>query len=272
MDGPVVSRLLVNDRMVDALRALSLDYPAVAVKFAPDEPEGMRRLDKHISLCAMLREAQVSEPFFASMAEQGCAPGSYVLGQIDHDPVMESGRIGPEIGVYESAAANRRVYEEMLRFPVGAVPYTLFARLDDATFDPDLLIITATPSQAEVVLRAHGYTSGAGWEARGTTVLGCASLYAYPYLTGSLNVLISGLHHGMRARQLFPQGLLFIAVPRPLIGEVLENLATLVERSLVDLPQYHWGAEAHVSHMRQIFERLVREPDPAAEQGEGGAS
>lgn len=274
MDRPVMSAPIVSDRMIAALQALELDYPVVAVKFTAEQPAEMRRLDKHISLCAMLREAQISEPFFASQDEQGCAPGSYVLGQIAHDPVMESGRIGPEIGVYESPAANRRVYEDMIRFPEGAFPYTLFARLGegDLAFDPDLLVITATPSQAEVVLRAHGYASGAGWEARGTTVIGCASLYAYPYVTGKLNVLISGLHHGMRARQLFPQGLLFIAVPRPLIAETLENLATMVDKGLIDLPQYHWGGEYHAGHMRGIMERLAQEPDPATTQDERAAT
>ena len=150
----------------------------------------------------------------------------------------------------------------MIRFAEGASPYTWFARLDEAGFDPDLLIITARPSQAEVILRAHGYRSGAAWEARGTTVIGCACLYAYPYLTGKLNILISGLHHGMRARQLFPEGLLFIAIPAPLIPEVLGNLATMVEKDLIDLPQYHWGKEYHEKHMREVMESLSRQELP----------
>jgi uncharacterized protein (DUF169 family) len=172
---------------------------------------------------------------------------------------MEGGGIGPVIGVYESAEANARVYTDMIRFAEGASQYTLFARLDEAEFDPDLLIVTARPSQAEVILRAHGYKTGAAWEARGTTVIGCACLYAYPYLTGKLNILISGLHHGMRARQLFPEGLLFIAIPAPLIPEVLGNLATMVERNLIDLPQYHWGKEYHERHMREVMEALAQQ-------------
>ncbi len=143
--------------------------------------------------------------------------------------------------------------------PEDASRYTLFARLDEAQFDPDLLVITATPSQAEVVMRAHGWRTGAAWQARGTTVLGCASLYAYPHLTGTMNILISGLHHGMRARELFPEGLLFVAIPRPLIPEIVGNLAAMADKGLMDLPQYHWGPEAHERHMREIFETLVQQ-------------
>ena len=248
-------------RNASALDVLGLEYPAVAVKFSATEPATLPRLGKRIALCEMLKEAQEAGAFYASQTEQGCKAGSYVLGQIDHDPLMEGGEIGPLLGVYETAEANRRVYHDMIRFPEGASPDTLFARLDRVDFDPDLLIVTARPTQAEVILRAHGFKTGAGWEARGTTVIGCACLYAYPYVTGKLNVLISGLHHGMRARQLFPEGLLFVSIPAPLMPEVLGNLAGMAERGLLDLPQYHWGKEAHESRMREIFETLMRRQD-----------
>lgn len=252
-------------RHCSALQALGLDYPVVAVKFSTTEPANLPRLSKRIAFCAMLKEAQDAGAFYASKDEHGCKAGSYVLGQIDHDPLMESGRIGPLIGVYETAEANRRLYSEMVRFPEGTCPYTLFARLDDLSFDPDLLIVTAKPFQAEVILRAHGYKTGAAWETRGTTVIGCACLYAYPYLTGKMNILISGLHHGMRARQLFPEGLLFIAIPAPLIPEILENLATMADKGLIDLPQYHWGTDAHESYMRKVVEALAQQQDPASQ-------
>jgi uncharacterized protein (DUF169 family) len=243
------------------LQALGLEYPIVAVKFSETEPTDLPRLTKKIALCEMLKEVQEAGAFYASQAENGCKAGSYVLGQIGHDAVMESGRIGPAIGVYENAAANRRIYEEMIRFPEGASRYTLFARLDELGFDPDLLIITAKPYQAEVIMRAHGYRTGAAWEARGTTVIGCAYLYAYPYLTGKMNILISGFHHGMRARQLFPEGLLFIAIPSALLPEVLENLTTMQDKGRIDLPQYHWGKEAHEIHMRKVSEAIAEQDD-----------
>lgn len=243
-----------------ALEALGLDYPVVAVGFAATEPPDLPRLDKKIALCAMLKEAQEAGAFYASKDEQGCAAGSYVLGQVGHDPVMESGRIGPAIGVYESAEANRRVYEEMVRFPEGTAPYTLFAPLEQLSFEPDLVIITARPFQVEVIVRAHGYRTGAAWEMRGTSVIGCACLYSLPHFTGKMNILISGLHHGMRARGLFPEGLLFVSIPSPLVPEVFGNLATMADKGLIDLPQYHWGKDAHEKYMREIVRGLAEQP------------
>ncbi len=244
-----------------ALEAVELDYPVVAVKFSATEPADLPRLGKRIAFCAMLKEAQDAGAFYASQDEHGCMAGSFVLGQIGHDPVLESGRLGPAIGVYESAEANRRVYAELIRFPEGSAPYTLFARLEDLSFDPDLLIIVAKPSQAEVILRAHGYKTGAAWEMRGTTVIGCACLYAQPHLTGKMNILISGLHHGMRARNLFPEGLLLMAIPSPLIPDILESLVAMDAKGLIDLPQYHWGKDVHESYMRKLAESLAQQQE-----------
>lgn len=250
-----------------ALEAVGLDYPVVAVKFSATEPADVPRLKKRIAFCEMLKEAQETGAFYASRDEHGCVPGSYVLGQVGHDPVRESGGIGPVIGVYESAEANRRIYAEMPRLPEGAAPYTLFARLDVLSFEPDLLIITARPFQAEIIVRAHGYRSGAAWETRGTTVIACACLYALPHLTGKMNILVSGMHHGMRARNLFPEGLLFMSIPAALIPEVLGSLAIMADKNLLDLPQYHWGKDFHESYMRQVSESLAQQLGRADEVG-----
>jgi uncharacterized protein (DUF169 family) len=238
---------------------IGFDYPVVAVKFSAVEPADLPRLNKRLAFCEMLKEAQDAGGFYATMDEHSCKVGPYVLGQIPHDPVAESGRIGPMLGVYESADANRRLYSDMLRFPVGSATYTLFSRLDDLRFEPDLIVITATPSQAEIVTRAHSYSTGTGWETRGTTVAGCACLYAYPHLTGKLNMLVSGLHHGMKARNLFPQGLLLISIPSPLLPMIVDNLRTMAAKNQIDLPQYHWGKDAHEKHMRELVQRLTEE-------------
>lgn len=249
------------------LGEVGLEYPVVAVTFSESEPAGMRRLEEPAALCAMIKAAQDTGAFYASVDEQGCRPGAYVLGQIPHDPIAESGRIGPALGVFASTDANKRVFAEMTRLPEGTARYVLFTRLDDLRFDPDLLIVMARPTQAEVILRAHGYTTGAAWETRGTTVVGCASLYAYPYVTGKMNILVTGLHHGMRARQLFPEGLLLMSIPAPLIPMIVENLATMAEKGLLDLPQYHWGKEAHEKHMRELVQRLAQEQEPPSQAG-----
>jgi uncharacterized protein (DUF169 family) len=123
------------------------------------------------------------------------------------------------------------------------------------SFDPDLLIVTAKPHQAEILLRAYSYRSGAAWNAKGTSVLGCAYLYMYPYATGELNMMVTGLYHGMRARNTFPEGLLLITIPFNVLPEIIQNLETMTW----DLPQYSWGKKAHVKKMEEIGREISLE-------------
>jgi uncharacterized protein (DUF169 family) len=91
-------------------------------------------------------------------------------------------------------------------------------------FDPDVLIITAKVSQAEVILRASTYDTGKMWSNKGTTCLACAWIYAYPYLSGEMNYTISGLGFSMKARGVLPEGLMIMSIPNDKILPLIDNL------------------------------------------------
>jgi uncharacterized protein (DUF169 family) len=226
----------------------NFEYQPVGVKFSLTKPDGLARLDKKAAFCQMLKEAQDGRPFYTTKEEHECKVGPILLGMDKPDPVFESGMIGPKLGVYEDARANRRIYAKMPRLAEGSVNFVAFAPLNQLSFDPDLLIITARPGQAEIVLRAVGYKTGAGWTARGTTVAGCAWLYMYPYVHGEVNLMVTGLHHGMKARRLFPEGLLLLSLPFDVLPDVVDSL-TIMEW---DLPQYHSTREEHAARMKRI--------------------
>jgi len=233
----------------------AFDYQPVGVKFLLAKPEGMKQIECSAAFCEMLKIAQEAEPFYAAKENQECAAAPILLGMKDPDPVFESGQIGPKLGVYEDPRANRRIYQTMPRLAKGSVNYTAFSSLAKLSFDPDLLIITAKPSQAEVVLRAAGYKTGSGWNAKGTTVLGCAWLYLYPYVHGEINMMVTGLHHGMKARNLFPEGLLLLSLPFDVLPGIVDSLKTITW----DLPQYHWGKEMHCKRMQEIASEVRQE-------------
>ena len=77
----------------------------------------------------------------------------------------------------------------------------------------------------------------------------------YPYLTGELNIMVTGLHHGMKARHLFPDGLLLLSIPYHLLPEITRNLAQMEW----DLPQYSGGKEAHIERMKKMVSQLKEE-------------
>lgn len=233
----------------------NFEYQPVGVKFLLTKPDGLERLGKKAAFCQMLKEAQEGRPFYTTKEEHECKVGPILLGMEKPDPVFESGMIGPKLGVYEDARANRRIYDKMPRLAEGSVNFVAFAPLNQLPFDPDLLVVTARPAQAEVVLRAVGYKTGAGWTARGTTVAGCAWLYMYPYVHGEVNLMVTGLHHGMKARGLFPEGLLLLSLPFDALPGVVDSLKVMEW----DLPQYHSTREEHAARMKGIAAEVRRE-------------
>ncbi len=83
-----------------------------------------------------------------------------LLGMVDLDPVVESGQIGHKEMIFQDARANRRIYDYVPRLGKNTVRYVAFSPVDQLTFEPDLLVITAKPSEAEILLRALSYSTG----------------------------------------------------------------------------------------------------------------
>jgi uncharacterized protein (DUF169 family) len=234
----------------------NFDRPPVGVKFLPNKPKGLKRLDKILDFCEMLPEAQEGNAFYVTKENFTCI-GPLILGMIEHEPIFESGQVGPKLEVLKDIRANQRIYDVIPKIRQGAVNYVAFALLDKLTFEPDVLVITANVSQAETLLRALSYSSGRMWSAKGTTVIGCAWMFVYPYLSGEMNFTITGFGHGMRARRLFPEGLIVMSIPYDLLPNVIENLR---EMKWVPL-SYTLGSEGHKKRIKKIVEELKRESE-----------
>ena len=125
----------------------------VGVSFSLKKPEGLRQLDKALGICEMFKEAQTSEPFYAAVENVQC--GTQVMGMAGFPPVMESGQLGSEFSMFKTPSANRRVYDYVPVMPRDSVRYIVHSSLDKLTFDPDILIITANPAQAEILLQGQ---------------------------------------------------------------------------------------------------------------------
>lgn len=194
----------------------------VGVKYSLKKPEKIERLDKSLALCELFKEAQTSNPFYVTKDDIQC--GGQILGMAVFPPVMYSGQLGPRFSMFKDSSANRRIYQYMPTLSQDSVEYVTCCPVKQLTEDPDILIITANTTQAEIILRASSYSNGKMWSTRGTTCLACAWIYAYPYLSGELNYTVSGLGFSMKARQVLPEGLFIITVPFDMLPMLIENL------------------------------------------------
>lgn len=203
---------------------MDFDMAPVGVKFQFSKPDGIAGLKKKLPLCGVFVEAQKSAPFFYTAENETCS-GGFPLGMVEIGPAYRAGLHGAEdIGIYKEPRANRRVYHDLPRLQEGTCNYVLFSKLDDIAFDPDIIIFTCNTTQAELLLRAYAYTTGKMWHAKGYLVLSCAWLYVHPFISGELNMTITGLGFGMRDKKILPPGLILITIPYDLVPMILENL------------------------------------------------
>ena len=230
------------------------DRQPVGVKFLTTKPNGIRKLDKILDFCEMLVEAQDGSIFYVSKENFTCV-GPLILGMVDNDPVFESGRVGPKLEIFKDARANKGIYKFIPKLTKNTANHVAFSPLDKLSFEPDVLIVTAKPSQAEIILRANSYATGNMWSAKGTPVAACAWLYIYPYVSGELNFMMPAFSFGMRSRRLFPEGLLLISIPRNLLPSMVKNL-----HDMKWLPHsYTVGREGHKKKVKKIVESLRQE-------------
>jgi uncharacterized protein (DUF169 family) len=195
----------------------------VGIKFLLNKPDGIEILDKSLTFCQMFKEAQDSKPFY-SMKENFACMGPILLGMRDADPIALSGQIGASDGIYQEARANRRIYQYVPRLDKETVRYVVFSPVDELTYNPDVLVFTANPSQAEILLRAICYSTGRILSTKTTPAVICSWLFVYPYVSGEPNYAITGLGYGMKARKVFPEGLILISIPYDLLPIVVQNL------------------------------------------------
>lgn len=223
----------------------------IVVKFFFSLPEQIEQIKGVFSLCEMIKIAQDGNSFFATEENFECV-GPFLLGMKKPDSLFESGQIGPHIGVFDEPRANARLYKFIPMLPLNTCRAIAFSPLGQNFFSPDVLLLTLRPPEAEIVLRALTYSRGEVWESKLTPVMGCSWLLIYPYLTGKWNYIVTNLVHGMKARHVFPDGLIIISIPFDHILTLTENL----KRMPWHLPEYSKDRNTNVKEFNELIKTL----------------
>ena len=237
-------------------RKFNFERPPVGVKFLPVRPEGMKQLDKSMALCEMINEAQqTGAAFYIDKDNEDCA-GAMILGMAP--PMMHAGggELGVKWGIYQEARVNERLAAESPKMPPGSINYVAFSPLEKINFEPDLLFLVATVSQAEIILRAVSYSTGEVWTSKAISGGSCGYFFAYPYLSGKVNYVVTGLTLGLKGRRVYPAGLLLFSIPYQSLPTVTQNLRQMEW----ELPAYTDDTrEKFLARRTRIFEELARE-------------
>ena len=237
--------MTLTKKDVDILDKFDFHVRPVGVKFLVKRPDMVERLGEKMALCEMLKKAQEGNIFYADAGNHTCEAGPYVLGQADAPEPFISGAFGAGLRIFEEPRTASRLYLHTPKIGKGVVNYVAFSPLDNLPFEPDLLILLANTSQAEILLRAMSYKTGKMWSSKSSPAIGCAWIYIYPYLTGELNYITTGFGHGMKRRKLFPEGQQLISIPFDLLASILQTL----EHMPWVLPAYEPGGQEFVKRL-----------------------
>jgi uncharacterized protein (DUF169 family) len=214
------------------LEQFGFTYSPVGFKFLNVEGDlqrlGLQQIEGKLAWCQMLKEAQQGKAFYATAENQFCEPGVFLSGHGELSALAAGGRIGPPFDIYPTERANRRVYNHVTMLAPGSTYATAFAPLDKLTFDPDLLIIGCdTMDQGERLLRATQWDSGDMIVSKMTYVMGCNWMFTYPYVSGEINTIWTGVCYGMRMYKLYQPGLPIVVIPWNHIDRVLRNISEM---------------------------------------------
>lgn len=237
--------MTVDKKDFAILDKLDFEVQPVAVKFLTRRPDMVERLGEKLAFCEMLRRAQEGHAFFVDAENHTCEAGLYVLGQADSPEPFINGEFGAGLKIFKGPRSASRLYLHIPTIRNGIIHYVAFSPLDKLPFDLDLLILLADTTQTEILLRAMSYETAKVWSSKFTPAIGCAWTYIYPYLTGELNYFITGLGHGMKRRNLFPEGRQILSIPFDMLSSLLQ---TLRDMPWV-LPAYQPGGKEFVGRL-----------------------
>lgn len=248
---------MISQQNKELLAKLGLAYTPIALKYHYTLPAGVERIDERHSFCECIHKAQTEHRRFYIQKEDEDCLGKAITGMAPKASLDAAGIMGADLGVFRTTLPNARLHASYPMMKEGTVNYVEFCPLDLCDFHPDLLLIVAETAQAEILMRATSYISGDLWESRCSSVASCAWMYVYPLFSGKVNFCITGMHHGVKRRRLYPAGMHMISIPYQKLDEVFTALGEM-PWELVSMREDEEG-KAQMAALRQHWKELCPE-------------
>lgn len=181
---------LVSDKIKEHLK---LSKSPVAIKFVlreEDIPEGIKKLENGARHCELVQKASLGEIFYTTAEEQTCKGGASALGLIEAPEKVKTGEMYQSLGRFSSIGSAKRTIDEIPK--IEHMIYALiYAPLEEAEFDPDVIVIICNPAQAMKLTQALIYTLGGRVEADFSGIQSiCADAVAGPFTRKRPNITL----------------------------------------------------------------------------------
>jgi uncharacterized protein (DUF169 family) len=206
---------------------LKLSGSPVAFRFATkkeDIPAGMQDLDKTIRHCAMISLARKEgKIFFSTAGKHECNGGAWALGLRELTESLKTGDFYYKLGKFESSAACKRTIDRVPHLQTLETYATLYAPLEKTPFDPQVVLIVATPWTMLKLAQSVLFRIGGRINAEFAGIQSvCADTCAQTYLNGHVNFSLGC--DGSRKFSGIDDGEMVIGIPAELLPEITESL------------------------------------------------
>ena len=132
---------------------LGLKRSPVAIKFVlreEDIPEGIPKAAEKMRHCELVLKASGGDTFYATAEEQMCKGGSSALGLEEPPEKVKTGEFYYGLGRFSSIGSAKKTMESIPK--IDKIMFALvYAPLEKANFDPDVIVIFANPKQALIL-------------------------------------------------------------------------------------------------------------------------
>ena len=215
----------------DTLRKLlNLTGSPVAFRFATkkeDIPDGMEKLDKTIRHCSMIGLARNEGKIFYALGDNHeCNGGAWSLGLREITETLKNGDFYYKLGKFESSASCKRTIDRVPHLNPGDTYATMYAPLEKTPFDPQVVIIVASPFSMLKLSQSALFRVGGRINAEFAGIQSvCADTCAQTYLNGHINFSLGC--DGSRKFSGILDGELVMGIPAEILPDITEALKVI---------------------------------------------
>lgn len=206
---------------------LKLSGSPVAFRFATKKeeiPAGMEKFDKTIRHCAMVSLARKEGRVFYSTADNHeCNGGAWALGLKEITETLKNGDFYFKLGKFESPAACKRTIDRIPHLGTKETYATLYAPLEKTPFDPQVVLVVASPWAMLKLAQSILFRLGGRINAEFAGIQSiCADTSTQTYLTGKANFSLGC--DGSRKFSGIEDGEMVMGIPAEILPEIVQAL------------------------------------------------
>jgi uncharacterized protein (DUF169 family) len=208
-------------------KLLRLSGSPVAFRFATKKeevPAGMEKIDKTIRHCSMIGLARnEGRIFYATSENHECNGGAWSLGLREITETLKNGDFYYKLGKFESSASCKRTIDRVPHLQTGATYATLYAPLEKTPFDPQVILIVASPWAMLKISQSVLFRLGGRINAEFAGIQSvCSDACAQTYLSGHVNFSLGC--DGSRKFSGIDDGEMVVGIPAELLPEIIDGL------------------------------------------------